>query len=109
MHLLDCKIYIQYDKKTDSLGNHYLFKQFIFTDDCVTENELKRKIHFDQQQTQLDVHQIYFESAGRKKIVRNVVHPKNQSILTAIQATYPNAQKVLNIIPLKRYVDQPEN
>lgn len=93
MHLLDCKIYIQYDKKTDSLGNHYLFKQFIFTDDCVTENELKRKIHFDQQQTQLDffdwghvaphfqrellrkkiifadadVHQIYFESAGRKK------------------------------------------
>ena len=54
MHLLDCKIYIQYDKKTDSLGNHYLFKQFIFTDDCVTENELKRKIHFDQQQTQLD-------------------------------------------------------
>lgn len=135
MHLLDCKIYIQYDKKTDSLGNHYLFKQFIFTDDCVTENELKRKIHFDQQQTQLDffdwghvappfqrellrkkiiftdadVHQIYFESVGRKKIVRNVVHPKNQSILTAIQATYPNAQKVLNIIPLKRYVDQPEN
>lgn len=48
-----------------------------------------------------DVHQIYFESTGRKKIVRNVVHPKNQSILTAIQATYPNAQKVLNIIPLK--------
>ena len=36
------------------------------------------------------------------KIVRNVVHPKNQSILTAIQATYPNAQKVLNIIPLKK-------
>lgn len=132
MHLLDCKIYIQYDKKTDLFGDHYLFNQFIFTADCVTEKELKKEIHFDQRQTQLDffdwghiappfqkelsrrkiiftdveAHQIYFESSGNKKIIRNVVHQKNQSILTAIHAIYPNAQKVLNIIPLKRYVAQ---
>lgn len=75
--------------------SHRLFKESCY----------EKKIIF----ADADVHQIYFESTGRKKIVRNVVHPKNQSILTAIQATYPNAQKVLNIIPLKRYVDQPEN
>ncbi len=135
MHLVDCKIYIQYDKRTDSVGDHYVFNQFIFTDEFVTQSELRQKIRYDHQRTQLDffdwghvapafqknlaekrivfaeadVHQLFFESTEKKRFIRNIVHQKNQSVLTAINETYPNVQKILMILHLKRYVVHPED